>query len=89
MIKGTTKTGFKFSISDDVKDDQEFIEALADLNDGDALAAIKVQKILLGEDQYSKLREHCRSKKTGRISAARMQDECLEIMKYNPETKNS
>lgn len=86
MLKGETKTGFKFSISDDALDDWELLEQLAELDKGNTGVIVKVIPSLLGDKQAEKLKEHCRE--DGKVKITRMASELSEILKANEQTKN-
>lgn len=85
MLKGTTSTGFDFSIPDETLDDYELVEAIGDLEEN-PLRLTKVVDILLGKDEKKRLKEHC--KVNGRVSAKRMEEEITEILTSNSESKN-
>lgn len=86
MIKGTTSSGFSFKISDANLNDWNLLEALSELDDN-PLAIVKAAKAMLGTTQYNDLKKHCT--KRGHISTEMMNNELLEIMKSNSESKNS
>lgn len=80
MVKGKTSTGFVFKLDDDVKDDMELLEYFARFDRGERdLMAIVISK-LLGEEQKKRLYDHCRSKKTGRVSAQKVIMEAKEVL---------
>lgn len=85
MIKGITPSGFKFVIENEALDDWEVFEAISELDDKPQLI-IKVAKMLLGSEQYSSLKEHCRE--NGRIKLTKMSEEINLILSSNQETKN-
>ena len=91
MVKGTTKTGFQFSITEDARDDMEVLENLALISEGRIDAVPKTLVALLGEKQKDKLYDHCRTK-TGRVSAKKVMSELQSIFeeagKASTEIKN-
>lgn len=92
MIEGTTKDGFKYSISDEALDDMELLDALTDLDEGTTTAYKHAISALLGEEQRKALYEHVRSKETGRVSAKKVFTAFAEILdsaKENSAVKNS
>ena len=91
MLKGTTPSGFKFKIDEDIRDDMELLEAITQIDSGDVTEMPNLLRILLGEEQKSKLYEHCRNDK-GRVSATKVSEEIKaifeEIEKGDSKTKN-
>ena len=77
MVEGKTSTGFKFSIDEEMLNDWELLEDLAEL-DTDNGKVVQVSKRLLAED-YEKLKEHCRNECTGRVSVTKMVEELSGI----------
>lgn len=87
MIKGTTKSGFRFKITDEAQDDWELIEMAIDVKDDDSMySAVKLVRKMLGEKQYKNLKKYCT--KNGHVSALQMATEIGEIINFNGETKN-
>ena len=60
MIKGETKTGFKFEIEEEVLDDYELLETLVDADNGNNMALFSVIDMVLGDEQKKALKEHLR-----------------------------
>ena len=88
MLKGETKSGFKFKIDEAVVDDLELLEDIAKA-DKDVSVFPSVLEKILGKDQKAKLYEHLRGK-NGRVSIQSAVDEFTEIMNIaGEETKNS
>ena len=88
MLKGKTKSGFEFEVKDDALDDWELLEALTKIDRGEFSYFIDAAKMLLGEEQLSRLKEHSRNE-NGRISVERMSIEIQEIFESGNDTKNS
>lgn len=80
MTEGKTKSGFVFAIDEDVKDDMELLESFIELDSGNMTVLPKCITSLLGKDQKEKLYDHCRSEKTGRVSAQAVMREIKEIL---------
>lgn len=87
MLEGKTKSGFEFKIRDEATDDWELLEALAKVDRGDITFLIDAANMLLGEEQMSELKKHCKT--NGRISAEKMFEEITDILKYGEKPKNS
>lgn len=90
MVKGTTSTGFKYSVDPDAIKDMEFIELAAEAEDN-GLVLPKMLVKLLGDKQKKSLYEHVRNKK-GRVMADDISNEVAEIfdaLKEDKEAKNS
>ena len=79
MIKGTTKSGFDYTVQEEALDDYELLEELREID--------AIEKII-GPEQKEQLKEHVRDE-AGRVSIKRMFDEVGEILRGNQEGKNS
>lgn len=79
MIKGVTKSGFEFEIDENVADNMELVDALADAAGDDVLAISTIGKLLLGKEMRKRLYDHIREK-DGRIPIKTAVDEIMEIM---------
>lgn len=89
MIKGTTQTGFKFSIDPDAVKDMEFIELAADAEENGLLLPKMIEHIL-GKEQKKKLYDHVRNSK-GRVMVEDVSEEIKDIfnaISSEKETKN-
>ncbi len=82
MIKGKTKSGFRYSIDENVITDFEFIENLEKVMDNGA-GLSKALIILLGEKQKKALINYVRDKKTKRVPVKNVIKE-VEDMLSNP-----
>ena len=81
MIKGTTKSGFEFEISENVGDDMELVDAMADCLGTDNLKKLtglsKVLTKLLGDNKPA-LYDHVRAK-DGRVPTKALEAEVTEM----------
>lgn len=90
MIEGKTKSGFIYKIDEEVRDDMELLEGFIGLDNGDYTVLPKCITSLLGQKQKDELYNHCRSKKSGRVSAQKVMKEVKEILNgAKDEIKNS
>ena len=87
MISGKTNPGFAFELSEDVLDDYELLEVLCDVDAGEYGKVPEVVKLLLGEEQKNKLKEHIR-KENGKVSANLMLSEVTDIFNSTKSLKN-
>lgn len=88
MLKGKTKSGFKFEIDEMIADDLELLEEIAKA-DKDVTVFPDVLEKILGADQKKALYDHLRNEH-GRVSIKAAVDEFTEIMNIaGEETKNS
>ena len=90
MVKGTTTTGFNFSIDPDNVKDMRVIE-LAVKSKRDGTYIVELAERILGEKQKEKLYDHLADKK-GRVAPDKFSDALGEIMDAvdkAEETKNS
>ena len=89
MICGKTASGFEFTLEEEVLDNYELLESLAEIDKGNYGKLTEMTTLLLGEEQKDSLKEHVRNDK-GKISIKKMMDEISEIFKSAKETgKNS
>ncbi len=86
-IKGVTKTGFKYSIDESSLNNYELIEIIAEI-DTNPLLLPKVLKLLLGEKQTDKLKDHIRQK-NGTVPIELIEKELVDIFNGNKDIKNS
>lgn len=88
MIEGTTKSGFAYAI-DEENVDAEFLDALADAEEGDPLKISKAVRMLLGDAQRKRLYDHLRSEK-GKVPIQAVMDAFQDILTNGgTATKNS
>lgn len=89
-MKGTTSTGFKFDADENIMDDVEFLERLAEAMTVNGFEMFPILEELLGKDGKKALYEHVRNEK-GKVSLDRLNDELGEILSAlseGDETKN-
>lgn len=86
MINGKTKSGFKYSIDENVITDFEFIENLENVMEN-GVGLSKTLVILLGEKQKKALVNYVRDKKTKRVPVKDLMKEVEDILS-NPKLKN-
>lgn len=84
MIDGYTKSGFKYSVDENIMDNWELFE---EMSAGTMTGEIKAAKMMIGEDAYKRLKEHCRNEK-GVVPAKKMDAEIAEII-TGVSSKNS
>lgn len=87
MLKGKTKSGFEFEVTDDTLNDYQLLEILSEV-DGNPLLVPKLVKVLLGEAQKKKLMEHLRTEK-GNVPTEAVSTEIMEIFESGNKLKNS
>lgn len=87
MLRGKTKSGFKFEIDKDVLDDWELLELLEKIDSGDVSVMPKAITFLLGDRQYQNLKKFIK-KRDGKIKITTMVEEFNQIMTAQKETKN-
>ena len=84
MIKGKTKSGFNYHIDENILQDYELLEAIAE-TEKNPIFITKVVRMLLGDDT-DKLKEHVRDEK-GRVSIEKMNVEITEIFEAQKKLK--
>lgn len=82
-----TSTGFEFELAEDVLDNWEMLEQLAEIDSGNTGAVVGAAKTLLG-DSYERLKDHVKSIH-GRVSIKAMTKEMEDIFNSVKAGKNS
>lgn len=85
MIKGVTKTGFRYSIYPSVLDDMELLELAMEVDEKPMLMPKLIEK-MLGKKQKQKLYNHCRTKH-GNVPSERVGEELGDIFKQHDVKK--
>lgn len=86
MLKGKTKSGFEYEVSDESLNNFELIEVLAEV-DSNPLLVPKLVKMLLGDEQKKNLSDHVRNDK-GIVPLDLISNEIMEIFQGD-KLKNS
>ena len=86
MIKGTTRIGFNYEVSEAHADNYELLELIGNLG-SDASATPKLVNMLLGPEQATALKEHLRGD-NGIIKASAMFEAVDDIISALPKAKN-
>lgn len=76
--KGTLSNGFKYEIDDEIMDDMEMVEAVAEAQGENPLAVATVIKMALGEDQKKRLYDYIRNDK-GRVPVQKAVESLTEM----------
>lgn len=79
MIKGRTKTGFEFEYDEKKLNNMEWIDALADADDGDVKALRDTFRMILDKDTLKKLYDHVRTE-DGRVPLDSLSNELKDIV---------
>ena len=87
MIKGETKSGFRYEFPKENLDNYELVEIIAEAQENPLLFP-KMVNLLLGKEQTEKLKEHLRNE-NGIVSTEKTSQEIMEIFENQKETKNS
>lgn len=86
MLKGTTKSGFCFEVSDSRLNDMELLELLAALDNGQPQCLPAVCEKILGPEQKKALYAHVR--KGGVVPIDQITQEIEEILQSGGQGKN-
>ena len=87
MIKGTTKSGFDYTVQEEALDDYELLEELREIDKGNTSLVVDAIEKIIGPEQKEQLKEHVRDE-AGRVSIKRMFDEIGEILRGDQQGKN-
>ena len=85
MAKGKTETGFKFEVNDNIAEDYELIEMIAEV-DENPLVTPKLLNKLLGAEQVKALKDHIREE-DGTVNVYKMLAEVKAIFDSLSELK--
>ena len=85
MAKGKTETGFKFEVNDNIAEDYELIEMIAEV-DENPLVTPKLLNKLLGTEQVKALKDHIREE-DGTVNVYKMLAEVKAIFDSLSELK--
>lgn len=85
MLKGETKTGFKYQIEEQVTDDYELVELIVEAEENPLLFPKLINRVL-DPSQHKALKEHVRDKE-GRVSAQKMVAEITDIFQSQDKVK--
>lgn len=88
MITAKTNDGFEIELDEDVLDDQELMDALTGIQDGDILNVSRLTLRLLGKEGRKKLYDHLRTPE-GRVPVAKVSEALGELMNSFTAGKNS
>lgn len=84
MITGQTKSGFNYHIEENILQDYELLEAIAE-TEKNPIFITKVVRMLLGDD-IDRLKEHVRDE-NGHVSIEKMNVEITEIFEAQKKLK--
>ena len=87
MIQGETKSGFRFQVSEELGNAMALLEALAELDGGNALAVLPVCRKVLGE-QKAALYDFLRTE-DGRVPVEKVTAEIFDIFAAVKDGKKS
>lgn len=80
--------GFEVTVKDEILDDWEFLELLNEIDEGNGSKIVNVARMMLGEEEVGKLKEHFKEK-TGKVTVNEMVEAISELLESIGETKNS
>lgn len=88
MKKGETSSGFKFEVNENVLDNMELVDALAEAQGENPAMISKVILLVLGKEQRGRLYEHLRNE-DGVVPMTKASEELTEIFELmGQEGKN-
>ena len=85
MIKGITKSGFRFKVNESIINDDEFLELISEVEENPIMFP-KLLNRLLGKQQTEKLKNHVRDK-NGIVDAEKITAEVADIFKTQKQLK--
>lgn len=87
MLKGKTKSGFTYQISEERLNNYELLELFGDMEE-DTTKLPQVIRLLLGKELATKLKDHVRDA-DGLVPADKMGEEIQEILDSQNQVKKS
>lgn len=85
-MTGTLKNGFQFELPDTLKDDMEFVDMLAELDDSPFVIS-KILDRMLGKKQKKKLYEYVRGD-DGIVKSSEIMAIVTEMLESSSDIKN-
>ena len=86
MIKAITRSNFEFELNENVMDNMELVDLVAEIqSDGNPAALAAAVKMMLGADQQKALYNHVRTE-DGRVPVAAIADAFTDIVKAMQES---
>lgn len=93
MIRGETKSGFKFEIDERVFTDWGILQAIADIEFGEPTKAMvgvtNLANLMLGKNGMNELLTHIRESNDGFAPIETVQNELIEIFNASESAKKS
>lgn len=87
-MKGKTTSGFAYEIDENVLDNMELVDALAEAQDDNPITISRACVLLLGKETRAKLYDHLRTP-DGRVPIEGVSNAIIEIFKaYGEKGKN-
>ena len=86
MVNGKLKNGFAFQLDENVLDNMELVEAIAEAEEN-PVGLVNVVRMILGDDQKKRLYEHLRTE-DGRVPVGAVNDSITEILNSTHQGKN-
>lgn len=78
MLKGKTSSGFEFSLDENVLNNMELVDALAEAENDNPVAISKACVLLLGKETRKKLYDHIREP-DGRVQIEKVSQNLADI----------
>ena len=88
MITAKSRSGFEIELEETALDNMELVDALADLNDGNALQMSRIVTLILGKDGKKRLYDHLRTA-DGRVPCEAVEQDIIDLMASVKDAKNS
>lgn len=85
MLRGITKSGFRFKVKESILNDYEFLELISEVEENPIMFP-KLLNRLLGKQQTEKLKNHVRDK-NGIVDAEKITAEVADIFKTQKQLK--
>lgn len=87
-MKGETASGFVYQIDENVLDNMELVDALAEAQNDNPITISRACELLLGKETRAKLYDHLRTP-DGRVPIAGVSNTIIEIFKaFGEKGKN-
>lgn len=88
MISGKTKSGFEYTLEENVMDNMELVDVLADESDDISIRVSRIVKLVLPAEQRKQLYDHHRTQ-DGRVPVEAVYADISEIFASFGQGKNS
>lgn len=87
MLKGKLSCGYEYEMNEEIFDNMELMDAIAESDGEEPLALVKVCNMIFSKEEKEKL-YNCLRKEDGRVPVTDVSKAIVEIISGDEKTKN-